>query len=506
MKLFFAPSVVLMLGVLFQSGARAGEAHIDYRINVSGYAEHHLHVSVRFDPGHEQSTFQLPTWYARYRIRNFSQYLRSPTAFDSGGTRLPLHSVDKATWAVTDHRKLARLEYDVLCELPGPYGIEASPGRITINPALLLAYSPQEKKEPVVVQFEGIPAGWQLASTLPGDGATFRAANYEQIADSPFWIGRFSERDYTEGHSTIRIIVDASPGDYSMDELVQHNQKLVHIECQWMGVLPAEMYTFFYRFTDKAGDTTEGMEHADGTFISLPATATRQSMAAVDSVTAHEFFHLWNVMRIRPCSMEPVDFVHEQYSPTLWFSEGFTSAVTRLFLLQAGYLNEEGFFQRLAGTLSDLEKSPAYSWQSAEDASISVWLSGSEAYDSTERSISYYRKGELLAFLLDLRIRRETNGEKSLREFFHSMEALYAVPHRCFAESEAVQKVMEDLTGRPESDFFEKYVAGHEKLPFKQYLALLGLTLDQTGVHPNPDASPKQIDERRAWLGLGMTQ
>jgi predicted metalloprotease with PDZ domain len=503
-RFLFALLSVSMSCALVHGVPKTDIAHVHYKIDVSGHNEHRLHVSVRLDPGHEQRTFRLPTWYATYQIRNFSQYLRSPVAFASDGSRLSLLSVDKTTWAVTGNRKAARLEYDMLCELPGPYGIEAGPDRITINPALLLAYSPQGMIEPLNVQFERLPAGWQLASTLPGEGPNFSAANYEQIADSPFWIGRFSEKRYTEGNTTVRIIVDANPGDYNMDELVRRNHNLVHIERKWMGELPTEAYTFLYRFSDKAGESTEGMEHANGTFISVPAMATRQSMGAIDNVTAHEFFHLWNVMRIRPCSMEPVDFVHEQYSSTLWFSEGFTSAVSRLFLLQAGYLSEADFYDRLAATLNDLQRSPANSWQSAEDASISVWLSRSEAYDSPERSISYYRKGELLAFLIDLRIRKETNGEQSIRDLFRSMEILYGAPQHCFAESKAIQKAVEALTGRPESEFFEKYVAGHEDLPFNESLAFVGLTMDQTGVHPASNAPAQQVRQRQAWLQQGI--
>lgn len=488
---------------LLQAEASYSNAHVHYVVNVSGHPEHRLHVSVRLDAGHEQSSFRLPTWYATYQIRNFSQYLRAPKAFGADGAQLPLHSIDKTTWKVSGARKAARFDYDVVCNLPGPYGLEVGPARITINPALLLVYSPNAMHEQLDVTFEGVPAEWQIASTLSGDNGHFAAQNYEQITDIPFWIGSFSERKYTEGHTTIRIIVDAGPKHYDMEELVRHNQRLVKIERQWMGDLPTERYTFFYRFPDEAG--TEGMEHADGTFISVPMTAIQTSMSAVDNVTAHEFFHLWNVMRIRPCSMEPIDFVHEQYSSTLWFSEGFTSAVSRLFLLQAGYLTEADFLDRLAGALNDLQASQANAWQSAEDASLSVWLSGSDAYDSPERSISYYRKGELLGILLDLRIRNETNGKRSIRDLFQSLQRTYGIPRRCFGESEALQEAVEALTGKSESEFFQRYVSGHDDLPFDKYLAFVGFGIDKAGVHLKVDASTQQLNQRRAWLQPGST-
>ena len=380
-----------------------------------GESRTYLHVSVSLDPGHEQARFRLPSWYALYQIRNFSQFLRNPKAVAADGSELPLQSIDKATWATSNGRKAATFEYDLVCNLPGPYGLEVTSDRITLNPALGLVYLPDAEAEPLDVTFHNVPADWQISSTLAGGNQPFVARNYEELSDSPFWLGHYSQHTYIEGQTTVRILVDAAAGDYDMTELVRRNHRLVTIEDQWLGGLPTDKYTFFYRFAADAGD--DGMEHANGTFISAPTTETRASMSALDNVTAHEFFHLWNVMRVRPCSMEPIDFAHEQYSPTLWFSEGFTSAVSRLFLLRAGYLTEADFLARLASNLRDLQSTPANSWQSAQDASLSVWLSGAEPYDSPERSISSYRKGELLGYLLDLRIRKETNGRKSLQDF-----------------------------------------------------------------------------------------
>jgi predicted metalloprotease with PDZ domain len=434
-----------------------------------------------------------------YQIRNFAQYLQDPRAFGADGTPLSLHSLDKTTWSVSGHEPASRLEYDVVCNLPGPYGLEVDASRITINPALLLIYSPNGLKDSAEIEFEGIPSEWKVASTLPETSHHFIANNYEQLADSPFWLGNFDEAQYSEGSTTVRIIVDANAADYNLNELVQHNQRLVHIEDLWMNGLPVTTYTFFYCFPEEDGGI-EGMEHPGGTFISIPASSTRQSMSAVDNVTAHEFFHLWNVMRIRPCTLEPVDFVHEQYSPSLWFSEGVTSGVSRLFQLQAGYLSERDYLNRLLSTLKDLEATPANSWQSAEDASISVWLVRTPAYDSPERSISYYRKGELLGVLLDLRIRKETNGKKSLRDLFQRLQAIYGDPHRCFEDGRALQAVVEALTKKPEGDFFVKYVSGHVALPFDDYLKFVGLELDAQGIHDVSAVKEEQREQRRAWL------
>lgn len=489
---------LLALTCLPLMAEEASPAHVHYRIDAVGRAQHGLHISVSLDPGHEQSSFRLPNWYALYQIRSFSQFLRSPKAFAVDGSEIPLQSFDKATWGTRMGKRAAKFEYDLICNLPGPYGLEVTSTRITINPALALVYFPKASAEPLDVSFDNLSADWQVASTLAGNAQPFYAKDYEHIADSPFWLGHYAQQTYLEGHTTIRILVDANFGDYDMAELVRRNHRLVAIESRWMGGLPMDRYTFFYRFSPDAGE--DGMEHANGTFISAPASETKKSISALDNVTAHEFFHIWNVMRIRPCSMEPIDFAHEQYTSTLWFSEGFTSAASRLFLLQAGYLTETDFLARLTGNLSDLQGIPANSWQSAEDASLSVWLSGTEPYDSPERSISYYRKGELLAYLLDLRMRKETKGKKSLQDLFRLLQTKYGAPHECFRESAALQAAVEALTGKPEADFFIRFVAGHDDLPFPEYLAFVGLALDKSGIYDQVNASTRQVQERRRWL------
>ena len=497
-SVLIALTVLLLPSVLLRAQENSGLPHIHYRIDIAQRAQHSLHVSVLLDPGHEQAAFKLPSWYALYQIRNFSQFLRDPQGFARDGSPLALRSVDKATWAVVTESKAAKFEYDLVCDLPGPYGLEVSSNRITINPALLLVYFPEERAGGVEVKFEGVPADWQTASTLAGESGPFFAKNYDELADSPFWLGHYAQQTYMQGHTAIRILVDAATSDYSMPELVRRNRRLVAIEGAWIGSLPMDRYTFFYRFAEDTGE--DGMEHANGTFISASAKATRASMSAVDNVTAHEFFHLWNVMRIRPCSMEPVTYDHEQYTPTLWFSEGFTSAASRYFLLRAGYLTEKDFLDRMAGNIHDLQATAANSWQSAEDASLSIWLSGTEAYDSPERSISYYRKGELLAYLLDLRMRQETNGSKSMQDLFRSLQEQYGLPGRCFEDAEALEAAVESLTGRPEGTFFRRFVAGHEAFPFSEYLEFVGLRLDASGIHGQPDASPSQVRQRTAWL------
>ncbi len=158
---------------------------------------------------------------------------------------------------------------------------------------------------------------------------------------------------------------------------------------------------------------------------------------------------MWNVKRIRPQSLEPIDYQHENDTRALWFSEGVTSTVGDLMLARAGLIGESEYLQRVADEISELQQRPAHRWQSAEESSLDAWFEGNAFYRSPERSISYYNKGEILGILLDLRIRQLTNGNKSLRDLFQWMNEHYAKQHRYFPDSAGVQASRRD-NYRPE--------------------------------------------------------
>src|SRR5262249_31927234 len=153
------------------------------------------------------------------------------------------------------------------------------------------------------------------------------------------------------------------------------------------------------------GPAGGGMEHAYSTAIDLRADSIRASSAELTGVTSHEFFHLWNVKRIRPQTLEPVDYTKENFTRALWFSEGVTSTAEGIIQLRAGLPDEPGYLNRPSAEIPELESRPAHLTQSAEESSLDAWLEGNQYYRRPERSISYYNKGELLGITLDLAMR-----------------------------------------------------------------------------------------------------
>jgi len=268
-------------------------------------------------------------------------------------------------------------------------------------------------------------------------------------------------------------VVDAEPGDYDMEKIAAMLHKVVIAATSWMDDRPFDTYMFLYHFP--RGPAGGGMEHSYSTAIDVNADVLARSPEVLTSVTAHEFFHLWNVKRIRPQNLEPADYTKENYTRALWFSEGCTSAAADIIQLRSGLLDEPHFEQQLASGIGELERRPAHLTQSAEDSSLYAWLEGNSYYRRPERSISYYNKGELLGIILDLAVRDASHGHTSLREVFQWMNENYAKKGRFFPDSDGVRLAAEAVAHADLGWFFTKYVQGTEEIPWNDFFRSVGL-------------------------------
>jgi predicted metalloprotease with PDZ domain len=206
-------------------------------------------------------------------------------------------------------------------------------------------------------------------------------------------------------------------------------------------------------------------------------------------VAAHEFFHLWNVKRIRPASLEPVDFTKEQYTRALWFAEGVTSTYGAYTLVRSGIWSKERFYEDLGEQITELESRPANRWQSAEESSLDAWLEKYSLYAGPDYSVSYYTKGQLLGDLLDILIRDRTDNQRSLDDVLRGMNSKFAKQGKTYRDSLDIRLEAEKVAGGSFEELFREHVAGAAPLPYQQVLALAGLDL-------------RTMEYRRATLGF----
>jgi predicted metalloprotease with PDZ domain len=453
-------------------------AATSYIVSLANPEQHLVEVQIALPEGAAQRELQLPVWNSLYQVRDFAQYVNWVRAKDHAGQSLSVRALDKSRWQISNAQGGAVIEYQIFLDSPGPFGAQFNSHHAFLNLAQLLMYPVDARNGPLVVRFSHVPEGWHVATPLaatPEGG--FSSENYDRLVDSPVEIGMYHESDFDEGGGRYRVIVHAESGDYDLEKISSMLHKIVAAATSWMDDRPFDNYMFLYHFPRGPGGG--GMEHAYSTAISLNAEALAQAPEALASVTAHEFFHLWNVKRIRPQTLEPVDYTKENYTRALWFSEGCTSTAADFIQLRGGLLDEPHFEQQLASGIGELERRPAHLTQSAEESSLDAWLEGDAYYRRAERSVSYYNKGELLGITLDLAVREASQGRASLREVFQWMNQNYAKKGRFFSDSDGVREAAEAVSHADLGWFFTKYVSGTEEIPWNDFFRSVGLRLLQ---------------------------
>jgi predicted metalloprotease with PDZ domain len=478
-----APAVGSATRVTCSSPVSAPQQPTEYFVSLADYARHLARVSIRFPQVSGPITLNMPVWNALYQVRDFAANVENVRAFDGSGRAIAVTSVRTSEWQVTPPAGCVVIEYDIHLAAGGPFGAELDVEHGFFNWALVLMYSPATRTQTMSVQLLEVPPTWAMrdvhvmgyAPASKVEQAVGIARGYDELVDSPVEVGIFQQFDYQQDDAIYHIVVHAGQKDYDSAKLQDILRRITHAETDWMADRPFDEYTFLYHFP--RGHGAGGMEHAYGTAIDLNADRLGNSMMPVASVSAHEFFHLWNVKRIRPQSLEPIDYQHAMDTRALWFSEGVTSTVGDMMLARAGLMNDRQYIEQIANEINELQTRPAHIWQSAEDSSLDAWFEGEAYYRTPERSVSYYNKGEVLGVLLDLRIRQLTEGRKSLRDLFQWMNDNYAKKGLFFPDSDGVQQAAETITGQSFAEFFHDFVAGVREIPYSECFGFVGLQL-----------------------------
>ena len=467
---------LVCLGIFIFLAASSCFAVTNYTVSLADPDQHLLEVQILLPEGQAKRELQLPVWNALYQVRDFSQYVNWVRAKDRAGREIPIHQINASRWEIEGAQNGAIVEYQIFADSPPPFGAQLNSHHAFFNLAEILMYPEEARNSEMDVRFTKLPEKWRVATPLAEESdGRFRAENYDRLADSPVEIGTFQEADFDEGGAHYRVVVDADSADYSAEKLTAVLGKIVDAATGWMDDRPYNSYMFLYHFPH--GPAGGGMEHAYSTAISINADVLTRAPEVLASISAHEFFHLWNVKRIRPQTLEPIDYTKDNYTRALWFSEGCTNTAADFIELRSGMIDERRFEQELASDIADLERRPAHLTQSAEQSSLDAWLEGYAYYRRPLRSVSYYNKGEVLGIALDLAIRQASRGEASLRELFQWMNQNYAKKGRFFPDSDGVKEAAEAVSHAKLEWFFNKYVAGTEEIPWDDFFRVVGLRL-----------------------------
>jgi predicted metalloprotease with PDZ domain len=437
--------------------------------------------------------FVMPAWSpGRYAIYDFAKNVQEFEAFGAEGHPLPWQKTDKQTWRVAaqDAGGEVRVQYKVFAnDLNGSFS-QFDTSHANLNGASIYMYVADHKPGPLTLNIAP-PSGWKVISgfSLSTDQKTFEVPSYDRLIDTPMEISPDCEiRTFEMDGKTFRIAVHsygAESGD--LTRLEGDLKKVVRSEMAMMPMPDFDDYTFIIHFAPDIS-MGDGMEHLNSTQLILADGPSAAGIQQAIEMAAHEFFHLWNVKRLRPVALGPFDYTRENYTRSLWVTEGITTYYAYLHLLRSGVWDRSQFLQHLANEIRELQNDPGRKLMSAESSSFNAWF-----YDRAPQmqetnfantTISYYNKGALLGMLLDLKICSQTAGRKSLddvmrylyKKFYEAPAATSYGPGRGYTEQDVLDAI-NTVSGGNDDAFFAHYVRGTDPLPFEKILAFAGLTL-----------------------------
>ncbi len=423
----------------------------------------------------------MPVWTpGSYLVREFERHVQGFDARGGGGRTLNWTKANKNTWRVeTTGAREVRVRYSVYANELSVRTADLNDRHAFWNNANLLTYPDGLLGAPSTLKVE--PFGdWQIATGLPavpGAPNTFRAEDFDVLYDSPFLVSNFKTLSFEVRGVPHRIVIDGE-GNYDAERLRRDAQRIAEVEVEMMGEMPHRDYTFFLLLGPARGG---GLEHRNGAAIIQRRFGFSSQAELLDfysDLISHEYFHLWNVKRIRPDALGPFDYTRENYTRLLWMAEGVTSYYEDRFLQRAGLMNDRQYLQLMAREMQKLQQTPGRLWQSLEEASFDAWVKQYRPDENTvNTSISYYDKGAIVGLLLDLEIRRRSNGAHSLDDVMRALYHDYFKKGRNYTP-EDFQREAERAAGAGLEEFFRRYVRGREELDYDAALAWAGLRLD----------------------------
>ncbi len=495
---------VMAVGALAGEETRSAPLELQYELRLRRPTTHLLEIEITAGRVKEPALdFVMPAWApGRYAIYDFAKNVQEFSAIDSSGQPLAWTKLDKQTWHV-DARQAGgavRVRYRVFAnDLSGSFS-QFDSSHACLNGPSLFMYVDGHKADTLSLTVEA-PPNWKLISGFSEstEERKFQVANYDVLADTPMEISADCTVDqFTERDRTIRVAVHSySDRDRDISALVDALKKVVQVEMAMMPEPDLRTFTFIFHFVPGLA-MGDGIEHLNSTQVIVRGELSGGGLAEALETGAHEFFHLWNVKRLRPVGLGPFDYTREQYTRSLWFAEGLSTYYSYVFLRRSGVWTREQFLERLADEIRTFEYEPGRRLMSAESSSFHAWFFDRspqmQETNFANTTVSYYNQGAVLGALLDLEIRARSGGQKSLddvlvamyQKFYAAPATSYFGPGRGYEEHDILETV-NAVAGADLTSFFDRYIRGTEPFHYETAFASAGLRLR---ISTSPGSAP----------------
>lgn len=501
-----ACAVILACGIITRA---ASPLHYDLKFEPP--SSHLLDVTIHADSLSGQTIdFAMPDWApGSYYIENYSANVQRFRAHASDGKELIWCKTDSQTWRISlAGAKSVVLEYQIYANTLQNNIAQYDERHAFIGGPSLWMYQTDGKDRPIVLSIS-VPQGWRVATGMDHTSpTTFQAVNYDTFADCPLEISDFAEKDFEVLGTKYHIIVHDVMGQKDFTKFADDLQKIVETIVPLFKTVagngdqaaPFPEYYFLFHIWPNAGG---GLEHLDSTQINFRTDWDSQDPARDYGtqyqlklfVAAHEFFHAWNVKRLRPRPLGPFDYTQMVHTPSLWISEGLTSYYGELAVERAGLITPQQYLDNIGKLITKFESEPGRTERSIEDTSWDTWYNGIIKQDNNlpNTFYSYYDGGQIMGHILDFAIRQDTQNQKTLDDWMRLLYLRYALPNPGFEPEDPIRAANE-LAGKDMSDIFHKYISGKDPIPYAEYFSYAGISVE------------KKLDTVKPWIGADITK
>lgn len=473
---------------------------LSYLIEIDDAASHHFRVRLTVPAPAAGQVVSLPVWIpGSYLVREFARHLSGLEA-TQGGKPVRVEQLDKASWRLgTEGRGKLELSYRVYAFDTSVRAAFLDSRRGFFNGTGLCLRVHGREQESHELRLGDLPSGWQVATGLAaGRGRhSYVAADYDELADQPVELGTFWRGRFEAAGVPHELVVTGALPTADLDRLLADTQRICETQIAFWhgepgdaesqaghGKAPFARYVFLLNLVD---DGYGGLEHRASTVLiasrrDLPRrglTSTGDAYVTLLGLISHEYFHTWNVKRLRPREFARYDYTQENYTELLWFFEGFTSYYDDLLLHRSGLIDVPRYLKLVAKHVSQVLATPGRKTQSVAQSSFDAWVKYYRADENTPNAtVSYYTKGALVALALDLRLRAEASSRRGAGR----TASLDAVMRRLWQSSEGgpigeadIAAALEAVGGRSFAQELADWVHGTDDLPIAELLAPLGV-------------------------------
>jgi predicted metalloprotease with PDZ domain len=501
--------------------AELQEAAVVYDVRLKSPGAHIYEVSCRVsnpDPGGQE--FSLPGWIpGSYLMRDYARHVIEVTA-ESEGELLPLTKTDKSTWRVTSTSGSLLLRAEIYANDLSVRGAFLDFDHAFFNGVCLFFKIHGKESERCVVHIappKQMPVPeWQIATGLDrltgteGGFGAFAADDYDALIDHPVLIGDLQLIRFDVDGREHAVAINGQP-DFDSARLKIDLQQICKYQADFFGGFPAARYVFLVSVLE---NSYGGLEHRNSSaLVCSPEDLPRADDENINDnyrkflgLVSHEYFHLWNVKRIRPSAFVPYRLEQEAYTRQLWVFEGITSYYDDLALLRSGLIAPDSYLNLLGRTLTGVYRSGGRRRQTLEDSSFDAWIKFYRQDENSPNSIvSYYRKGAMVALALDLELRLKTQGECSLDDVVRALWQQYGDDASHGLPEGGIERIAEGVSGLKLTEFFRQALRSTVDPPVGILLAQFGVRLNMRAAESNSDlgGTPGKRDRRpRPWLGF----